>query len=397
VTITSGPALGSIFPGAKLTGTGIVSSPATTVSSISGSTITMSQNATASGSVTLTVTGNPASIGFRWLQQGVDTSGNGTTFVREDILGATTVGGQPGAIIFYNPVAGDGANGTIPPALLTLAGDGSGGVTVGTAGVNAPLTVNGNLTATGTSTSPSVTVNNGTTAYNLSPSTFYTGGAVPGILLQNSTTNARSMLGIVPNGTSNLADIWLFSTSDHTTNFSTMAWGYDAGDNAWGWNALSGGSGAVHPFFFNATGAASEATSNLLLNTDGSSAFHGAVTLPLLVGSGSAPSISAGAGAGTSPTVSLAGTNLAGEITITTGTAPTASATVATITLAGGAAFPNHAEPILQPMNAAAHALTGAAGVYCPQGGTTSWTVSSDSSALPASTTLVYRYQVAGY
>jgi hypothetical protein len=51
-----------------------------------------------------------------------------------------------------------------------------------------------------------------------------------------------------------------------------------------------------------------------------------------LGGLSSAPGIAAGAGAGTSPTVSVSGTDIAGEITITTGTSPTAASTLATIT-----------------------------------------------------------------
>jgi hypothetical protein len=395
VTMTTSPALGTIFPGAKLTGTGIVSSPATTVSSISGSTITMSQNATAGGSVTIAVTGNPASIGFRWLQQGVDTTGAGTAFVREDILGATTVGGRPGPILFYNPVAGDGANGTIPPALLTLAGDGSSGVTVGSTGVNAPLTVNGNLTVTGTTTLPGygqlaaadTWTGQQTIAANVAGGTGYAS-------IQNNQASGAAAYRTY-NDLSNFTEFGFGGSTNANTLIANQSYWYSSTGGisicVAGSNTIRLATGGVDSSDTRATVSSTAFTSTV------PGTFPGLTLSGFLTGSGSAPSISAGTGAGTSPTVSIAGTNLAGEITITTGTSPSASATVATITFAGSAAFPNHAEPILQPMNAAAHALSGAASVYCPQGGTTSWTVGSDTTALPASTTLTYRYQVAGY
>lgn len=62
----------------------------------------------------------------------------------------------------------------------------------------------------------------------------------------------------------------------------------------------------------------------------------GGATMSTIIGGGSSPTISAGAGAGTSPTVSM-GTNssdVGGNFTVTTGTLPTAGATIATVTFA---------------------------------------------------------------
>ena len=58
----------------------------------------------------------------------------------------------------------------------------------------------------------------------------------------------------------------------------------------------------------------------------------GNISLPHLIGNSTAPTIAAGAGAGTIPTVSISGTDLAGTITVTTGTSPTAAGILATIT-----------------------------------------------------------------
>lgn len=58
--------------------------------------------------------------------------------------------------------------------------------------------------------------------------------------------------------------------------------------------------------------------------------------------SGSTPTVAAGAGAGTGPTISIIGTDRGGYITITPGTIPSASSTVATISFGGTwAASPN--------------------------------------------------------
>ena len=57
-------------------------------------------------------------------------------------------------------------------------------------------------------------------------------------------------------------------------------------------------------------------------------------------GKGSTPTIAAGAGAGTSPTISISGTDAAGIIQLTPGTSPSTNAIVATITFAAIFATP---------------------------------------------------------
>jgi hypothetical protein len=113
-------------------------------------------------------------------------------------------------------------------------------------------------------------------------------------------------------------------------------------------------------------------------------------------GSGNSPTLAAGTGAGTSPTVhSLDGaaTDIAGTISITTGSSPTGSnATVATITFFA----PFRAAPhiILTPHNANAAALNGATQVFGGNETTTTFTVTSGSSALAASTAYQWNYHV---
>lgn len=115
------------------------------------------------------------------------------------------------------------------------------------------------------------------------------------------------------------------------------------------------------------------------------------------VTNGTAPGIAAGTGAGTSPTVSLAGNDVSGVITITTGTSPSASATVATITFANAfAAAPKSVT--LTPAEGNAGALTGTGAVFAGLSGisTTVWTMTVGSSALAAATTYKFNYVVNG-
>jgi hypothetical protein len=110
------------------------------------------------------------------------------------------------------------------------------------------------------------------------------------------------------------------------------------------------------------------------------------------------PTIAAGAGAGTSPTVSLVnGSDQAGLINVTTGTSPTASSVVATITFG----LPFVLVPrsvILTPANAATAALSGAGQVWANSAGLTTalFTLNAGTTPLAASTAYAWWYQVMG-
>jgi hypothetical protein len=103
----------------------------------------------------------------------------------------------------------------------------------------------------------------------------------------------------------------------------------------------------------------------------------------------SAPAIAAGTGAGSSPTIAIAGSDSSGQITLTTGSSPATSATIATVTF--NAVFPNTPYVILTAANAAAAALTGATQVYAAST-TSAMTVTSGSTALTASTQYIWNY-----
>lgn len=112
---------------------------------------------------------------------------------------------------------------------------------------------------------------------------------------------------------------------------------------------------------------------------------------------GTAPTIAAGTGAGTSPTVSVisGSQDLAGQVSVTAGVTPATASTVVTITY--NRAFPTGSWVTLTPANAATALLSGVNMVFCPAGGTTTWTITSGSTALVATTVYLWNYSICGY
>lgn len=122
----------------------------------------------------------------------------------------------------------------------------------------------------------------------------------------------------------------------------------------------------------------------------------GAVGTPFLVGLGSTPSIAAGSGAGTGPTVSITGCDGWGYITLTTGSAPSSSATVVTVTFAvTKSAAPKKIS--IHPGDENSAALTGGSSVYADiaTSSTTTWQMKVGSTGLAASTTYIFVYDCA--
>jgi len=76
----------------------------------------------------------------------------------------------------------------------------------------------------------------------------------------------------------------------------------------------------------------------------------GNMSLRHVIGITSAPTIAAGTGAGTTPTISISGTDLAGRINVRTGTTPAANGTIATVTFNSGYAVAPYC--VMSPANA---------------------------------------------
>jgi hypothetical protein len=116
---------------------------------------------------------------------------------------------------------------------------------------------------------------------------------------------------------------------------------------------------------------------------------------------GTLPSIAAGTGAGTAPSVGLNNdsSDTRGLISVTTGTTPATSSTICTITWIT-AYTTKRPIILLTPATATAAALSGNASIFVPpQGGPgpySSFTLSSGSTALTAATLYQWNYVVIG-
>lgn len=109
------------------------------------------------------------------------------------------------------------------------------------------------------------------------------------------------------------------------------------------------------------------------------------------------PTIAAGAAAGGSPTINIEGSDGSGAIILVTGSSPTTSATIATITF--DSTFTHNPIIDLTPMNAASAALSGAKKPYWDyaSASTTTAVLKSNTTALDAETTYIWGYQTIGH
>lgn len=107
------------------------------------------------------------------------------------------------------------------------------------------------------------------------------------------------------------------------------------------------------------------------------------------------PTVAAGPGAGTGPTVSVVGTDVCGLVTVTTGTAP-AGVQSRIVRVTPNATFAGSCVPIITPANNNAAALAAA---QQPTAQTTGglWDIISGNTALAAGTTYVWNYHCIEY
>lgn len=146
--------------------------------------------------------------------------------------------------------------------------------------------------------------------------------------------------------------------------------------------------------------ASTYASTNFLAATNSyaplaSPVFTGVVTVPRITGATGTPTIAAGTGAGTgSPTVTVAGTDLGGNITVTTGTAltPVASGTVATLSFFNSSygSAPNCV--ILTPANSATALLGTVTCCFVNTPTSTGFPITAGTTALVGATTYKWYY-----
>lgn len=207
------------------------------------------------------------------------------------------------------------------------------------------------------------------------------GGSYPANQVVYGTgSGATSSTAFTFHGTASPYIELLSTTNPNADNYIQSS----AGDAALYFGSLVTGNNAVE---FNMLGAPNQA---LYFHTNGATSMLNYYT------TSAAPSISAGAGAGTSPTVSVSGTNEDGVVTVTTGTLPTLGATAATITFSSSFAFPTDCSVTLTPGNSSAALLSGTTMVYTT-GNTSTWIITAGTAALGAATTYIWNYHIGGF
>lgn len=219
-------------------------------------------------------------------------------------------------------------------------------------------------------------------------------------LFQSSTTDGSTTITALPNGAALQAGFRFYTTSD-PTNASFLGLAVTDGLSA-NFTSSKTGTGTFLPIAFTVNAAErmrlfSGSSNGLLIATtielDSTSKLQiaGNASLAHVIGNSTTPGIAAGTGAGTSPTVSIAGTDLAFKVTVTTGTLPTAAATVATITFASTYGAIPH--PVFSSANSNAAILSGVSMVYLTPS-TTTIVINAGATALTAATTYVWEFIV---
>jgi hypothetical protein len=137
-------------------------------------------------------------------------------------------------------------------------------------------------------------------------------------------------------------------------------------------NALSAGQSLKQSFVFDGVGQS--------INENSNNVAIGGVL--------SNSNVAVGTGAGTGGTATLSGLDSAHILTIATGTLPTLSASVATVTYTANRGHVSYCS--LTPANASTALLTGASMVFMSANSATAYTVTAGATALTASTTYAW-------
>lgn len=254
------------------------------------------------------------------------------------------------------------------------------------------ITAGANPTVTGAGTGrvynlSGISMNSVNPAFSLSgaatSSTFNTYGS--NILINNSFTNASSGTNTANLYGENVQISGQFATSTAGMINQTSYAGKFTNFGVTGANWTTTGYGVW-------ASASGDATDYDFYAASGNpSLFTGPVSVRHLIGNGGAPSIAAGAGAGTGPTVFVSGTDTAGAVIIVTGTLPTVSSVAATVTFLK--AFATNPFMSLTAANAATALLSGVTGVFVSPGAT-NFTITTGPSGLVAATTYAWFYTV---
>lgn len=224
-------------------------------------------------------------------------------------------------------------------------------------------------------------MNNGTKMIAFLPSGGTLAGAGAKIILGDGThPGFIDFNGYLAMGTDNNTDFVWTTSNNGGVGFVERMRIKDNGNTLLAENGGAVGIGSQSPAGFLSVGSGNP------FQVDGT----GDVTARQIVGSGVSPTASTAAAAGSGGGATLTGTVISGVLTVTTGAAPTASGTLATVSWS----LPSGAPPqgcSLMARNASAAASTETIFTGAPSA--SGWTVNVGATALAASTTYAWSYQ----
>lgn len=208
-------------------------------------------------------------------------------------------------------------------------------------------------------------------------------------LLNIQDTNGNSFGGFLNNGTLQCQTIQLLNGSGGVVaGFAATLNGVTLGTSSFiGWNVNGGLAGSSRTSLY-------EVSSGVVGVGTGAASGIADFKLRHLIGGSSIPTIAANTGAGSAPTVAMStnSTDLAGEISITTGTVTPGANDVVTITF--NAAYGTAPWVVFSPSNVNAALLSGTSMVYVGGSTTTTFKISVGSAGLISATAYKWTYTV---
>ena len=256
---------------------------------------------------------------------------------------------------------------------------------IGLVHYNKTATASAILIASSTATANTVFIGGGSAYLNSSTAIqFYTAPTTA------SLTGFQRM-SIDTNGNVNILSGSFTVTSGSTVDFQVTDGGTKIGTTVTDIHTITGS--------LNISGSTvltgSLATSgSITINSGSIKISSGSIFTPKLLGSTATPVMAAGGGAGSVPTINISGSDIAGQIRVLTGTAPTANNPIVTITFAS--AYASLPYVLTTPANFSASFVAGGISGAFTTASTAGFSIFSGQASLRGSTAYTWSYHVFG-